>query len=224
MVSEAEVLRFPDAETLADLVTFVGRARRVDPDGAARLAAHGDVLAVWVSPVHGAGGPLVLGMRTVRLAGVSAADLVVPLATLADALARARPEPDVGGVLVVPPEHGPGVAWAGTSPPRRGWTAVGDVDADALTASAAAGVAEIVAGSPPGAGAAAVATLRARVWGRPLVRGRGGLEDLPAGVAFVAEALGFVASGEQGVVYRSGPWWRVTTRRGHVLARRPVLG
>lgn len=224
MVSAAEVLRFPDAETLADLATFVARARRVEPDGAARFAAHGDVLAVWVSPVHGAGGPTVLGMRAVRLAGASAVDLVVPLATLADALARALSEPDGGGVLVVPPEQGPGVAWAGTSPPRRGWVAVGEVDADLLTASAAAGVAEIVTGSPPGAGAAAVATLRARVWGRPLVGDGNGLEGLPAGVAFVAEALGFVTAGERGAVYRSGPWWRVTTRRGHVLARRPALG
>ena len=224
----AEILRFPDAETLDDLATFAGRARRVDPDGAARLVVHDDVLVMSVSPVHD-GGPTVIGMRAVRLAEPGTADVVVPLTALADALARALlgrdDEPDGSRwLLVVPAEQGRGTPWAGTSPPRSGWSAVGSVDARTLSTRAAAGVAEIVTGSPAGAGAAAVAALRTRVWGRPLVADRPELAGLPAGAAFVAEVLGFVVDDEAAVVYRSGPWWRVTTTRGHVLARRPALG
>jgi len=190
------------------------------------LVGHGDVLVMSVSPVHG-GGPTVIGMRAVRLAGPETLDIVVPLAELAETLARALPgrdEPDGAGEVIVPAEHGAGASWAGTSPPRSGWVAIGTVDARTLSARAAAGVAEIVTGSPEGAGAAAVAALRARVWGRPLVDDRPELAGLPAGAAFVAEVLGFVVDDEPAVVYRSGPWWRVTTTRGHVLARRPALG
>lgn len=229
--SASHVLELPGVETLADLVTFVGRARRVDPDGAARLTVLGDVLAIWVSPVHGTGGPTVIGLRAVRLARAGALDLVVSLKALSDTLHRAAAGTGdaagtggAKGVLVVPPDRGTGAAWAGTSPPRNGWTPVGEVDAGTLAVRASAGVSEIVAGAPAGSGAAAVATLRARVWGRSLVEGGTELEGLPAGVALVAVALGFVTDGERAIVYRNGPWWRVTMARGHVLARRPALG
>jgi hypothetical protein len=227
MVRQGEVLRLPDAEALADLATFAARARRADPDGVVRLAAHGDVLVVSVSPVHGSGGPTVIGLRVVRLAVTAELDVVVALAAFAgaleDALAGVGGE-DAGGGLVLPSEAGPGAAWTGTGPPQSGWTPVCRVSPEAVGERARAGIAEIVAGSPPGSGAAAVAALRARVWGRPLVDDLPELSGLPAGAAFVAEALGFVADDEPAVVYSSGPWWRVTTTRGHVLARRPALG
>ena len=59
-------LELADAETFRDLATYLSRARRVDPDGAARLMADGGVLAAYVSPVHGAPGPTVLGLRAAR--------------------------------------------------------------------------------------------------------------------------------------------------------------
>jgi hypothetical protein len=221
MISAPEVVTFPDGETLADLATFVGRARRIDPDGAARITAVGDVLATYVSPVHGGGGPVVLGLRVVRLAAESRIDTVVAIAALEEALAAARRDGD--DALVVPAGQVTGVAWAGTSPPRGGWLPVGELGMPALAETAAAGIAEIVSGAPAGSGAAAVAALRARVWGRPLAPDRPELAGLPAGVALVAEALGFVDGEEPAIVYRSGPWWRVTMPRGHVLARRPAL-
>ena len=61
-------LTLPDRQALHDLETFLGRARRVDPDGACRLVVTGGVLAVYVSPVHGGGGPTVLGLRVLALA------------------------------------------------------------------------------------------------------------------------------------------------------------
>jgi hypothetical protein len=212
------LLALPDAEALADLATFVGRAGRVDPDGACRLVASGAVLAAYVSPVHGGGGPTVLGLRVLALAAPADLDATVALAALLERFARVSA--DTGSAaLPVPPV--PAVAsWAGVSPPRAGWDAVGLLDAAALRASAAAGVREIAAGVPAGAGAHAVARLRGQVWGRPLTPD---LPDVPAGTAFAADALGFLDDAEPVALYRAGPWVRATTRRGHVLARRPAL-
>jgi hypothetical protein len=218
------VLRLADAETLADLDTYLRRANRADPDGAARLIGHGDVLAVYVSPVHGGGGPDVLGLRTLLLGRPEPVDVTVPSAALVDALAGPAPGPDDALTLVLPADLAAPVVtatWAAVSPPRRGWRPAGAVPASVLVEASAAGIAEVTTGAGPGAGAAAVAALRARVWGRPL------REDVPvpAGVAFAADVLGFVDPAADAAVYRSGSWWRVTTGVGHVLARsRSLLG
>jgi hypothetical protein len=227
----SEELLLPDGRALDDLETFVGRARRVDPDGACRLVATGDVLAAYVSPVHGGGGPTVLGLRVLALArsaasppGWAGLDVTVPLAGLLDRFARLRPASDRPGddapvSLPVPPTQ-VRASWAGVAPPRSGWDAVGLLDAPLLRSVAARGVREIADGVPAGAGAAAVARLRGQVWGRPLAPD---LPDVPAGVAFAADALGFLDDAEPVALHRVGPWARATTRRGHVLARRPAL-
>jgi hypothetical protein len=217
-MSSPPVLTLPDADALADLATFVGRARRVDPDGACRLVASGAVLAAYVSPVHGGGGPTVLGLRVLALAAPADLDATVALAALFDRFPPTPPD-GAGAALPVPPV--PAVAaWAGVTPPRSGWDAVGLLEAAALRASAAEGVREIATGVPGGAGAQAVARLRGQVWGRPLTPD---LPDVPAGTAFAADALGFLDDAEPVALYRAGPWVRATTRRGHVLGRRPSL-
>jgi hypothetical protein len=114
-------------------------------------------------------------------------------------------------------------AWAGVAPPRSGWDAHGLLDAAVMRAAAESGVREIADGVPAGAGAQAVAQLRARVWGRPLGPEPSDVPDVPAGIAFVADALGFLDDAEPVALYRRTPWVRATTRRGHVLARRPAL-
>ncbi len=215
-------LRLADPQTFRDLATFVGRARRLDPDGAARLVAHRSVLAVYVSPVHGGGGPTVLGLRTLALAEAADLDLTVPRAALGDRLA-VGPEPGEQGVpLPVPPMAASGAGWAGVSPPRSGWTPVGLVEPGLLRMTAARGIAEVAAGTPEGAGAQAVARLRALVWGAAVP----GLDSVPAGVAFAAEGLGFLASAadeQPAALLRNGPWVRLTTATGHVLGRRPAI-
>jgi hypothetical protein len=217
-MSSPPLLALPDAEALADLATFVGRARRVDPDGACRLVASGAVLAAYVSPVHGGGGPTVLGLRVLTLAAPADLDATVPLAALLDRVPRV--DPDVGSAELPVPPVGAVAAWAGVTPPRSGWDAVGLLEPASLRASAADGVREIAAGVPAGAGALAVARLRGQVWGRPLTPD---LPDVPAGTAFAADALGFLDEAEPVALYRAGPWVRATTRRGHVLARRSSL-
>lgn len=210
------VLRIDDVASLADLSTFVLRAHRADPGGAARLQAHGTVLAVYVCPLSGGGGPTVLGLRTTALAETDVVvDVVVPLAALADRLAR----PENGTDVPVPPGE-VGAAWAGVAPPRGGWEPAGTVAADVLVRAAEEGISEVAGGTPSTSGAPAVAALRAGVWGRELPGTR-----LPSGAAFVAHALAFVREQDPPVdVWANGPWIRLSTARGHVLARRALLG
>jgi len=240
-------LLLPDGATLADLRRYVARARRVDADGAVRLIARQDVLAMYVAPLHGAGGPTVLGLRVLRLAGPCETDLTAPLAALAARLDRladvaaeaVRPSeavhedvagPASGGAsqdveLVLEldlPQAGPAAAaWAGVTPPRQGWQRIGLIDVADLRAVVAQGVAEVVAGTPPAAGAPQVAALRGRVWGRPL------LEQVPAapsGLAFAADALAFLDDAEPAALFRAGPWFRLSTVGGHVVGRPPLPG
>jgi hypothetical protein len=206
-----------------DLGTYVGRAARVDSGGAARLVAHGDVLAVFVSPVHGGGGPTVLGLRVVRLAGAVDVDTTVTLASLSDRFARivagGLVGPDAPVRVPLPPQEAADVAWAGVTPPREGWEVLGTVPEPVLREAARAGVEEIAAGAGDGAGAQAVARLRGLVWGRDVA----GVPGLPAGAAFAADALGFLAGDEPVALHRKGPWRRLTSRHGHVLARMSLL-
>ncbi|TNM67778.1 hypothetical protein FHN55_09360 [Streptomyces sp. NP160] len=186
-----------------DLAVLVSRAARADAGGAARLVAAQGVLAVWVSPLHGSGLPTVLGLRTVALApgaGEQHLDVVVELAALADRLARRSGlggDPPSGPLteLAVPPvDVGPGTAWAGLLPPRSGWVPTPPQEASALRAQAAA--------DP---------------------------RDLAAALARAADALGFLPpadhpdAGAPVATAAAGPWRRLSTRRGHVLGRRPLL-
>ncbi len=238
---ETELL-LPDVAALTDLQTFVGRAKQVDPGGAVRLVAHGPVLAVYASALHGGGAPTVLVLRVVSLAAPSDVDATVTLAALTDRfaltdriLARQGPTPLPVAPpirLSVPPTTASGATWAGLLPPRVGWAVEGVLRVSDLRYAARAGIDEVAAGTPAGAGAAAVARLRALVWGRTLP----GHTDLPAGTAFAAEAFGFLGRApsigpgadevfDQNVdqdavsLHRAGRWWRVSTTRGHILVR-----
>ncbi len=224
------LLALPDLAALHDLETFVTRARFVDPDGAVRLVGHGETLAVYVSPVHGSGGPTVVGLRTVALAVASQVDVTVPLVALVDRFARLAREAAVPVAgepvsLPVPPVQVSDAGWAGMSPPRRGWQRVATLGAARLLEAAREGAAEIAQGAPAGSGAQAVARLRARVWARELVTEADGV---PLGLAFAADALGFLASPgssepEALGIFRCGQWVRLATERGHVLARPALL-
>ena len=87
----------------------------------------------------------------------------------------------------------------------------------ALQDHARDGIAEITRGVPEGAGSAAVADLRARVW----MRLTDTVPPVPAGTAFGLHALGFLrpAPEPRAEVHALGPWTRVSTDRGFVIAR-----
>ena len=205
--------RFADPRDLADLKTYVTRAKSID-DGAIRLQAAGSVLAAYVCVLRprilGESTPTILGLRTMALAEAARADVTVTLASVMDRLARSGAD-DVE--LPIPPST-VSESWAGVGAPRSGWEAQGSMlDAD-LKSAAEAGIAEVAGVIPALAGAAVVNSARAAVWGRELPGGGG----LPAGAAFAAFALGFLGEAEQ-KVFRNGRWFRLSGPRGHVLVR-----
>ena len=218
-----------DAESLQDLGRYAARARALDADGAVRLQAVGPVLASWVGVLPGSGlmgTGTTIGLRTSALAVAAELDVVVPLAAVSDRVAR----PGERAVLPVPPMT-VSAAWAAVSPPRSGWQVVGSVGSEALQRVASEGIAEVADGTPDGAGSAAVAALRERVWGRTVsIADRGeapeagaepeGQAGYPAALAFAAYALGFLTPGTESTLATNGRWTRLTTAAGHALTRR----
>ncbi len=204
--------RFADPQDLADLRTFAARAKAID-DGAIRLQAAGSVLAAYVCVLRprllGEATPTILGLRTMALAERSATDVTVPLSAVLDRLARAGGD-DVE--LPVPPSTVT-ESWTGVGAPRSGWELVGSLPDSELRQAAETGISEVAGIVPDRPGALIVNNARSAVWGRPL-DGSG----LPAGAAFAALTLGFLADGDQ-KLYRAGRWFRLTGPRGHVLAR-----
>lgn len=202
-----------DEASARDLATYLARARRIDDSGDVRLQAVGGVLAAWtcVLPGQGLGNSgLVLGLRTFALAEPATSDRTVPLGAVTDRLAR-------GGREIPDPPMTTQPTWGALSPPRSGWEPVGTVPDARMREVAVAGIAEVAQGAPDGSGSAAVADLRARVWGRPTET----VPPVPAGTAFGLHVLGFLRADEQSAVsvHAIGPWTRVATDRGFVIAR-----
>jgi len=204
-------LRFADSETLADLATYVVRARSLDRDGAIRLRSHGMTLAAYVDVLPGREPAMtgaVIGLRIMALAEPADVDATVSLASVSDRLAR-----DAGSILSVPPTT-VRVGWAAVAPPRSGWEVVGELTVEDLRTVATQGIAEITEGVPPGSGAQVVAAMRARVWARDSRT----VPPIPSGAAFAAYALGFLTQ-QRAQVLAHGRWTRLSTSAGHVLVR-----
>ncbi|PPL18332.1 hypothetical protein [Microterricola pindariensis] len=212
-----------DRYALGDLQTYLARAGRVE-DGSVRLIASGGVLAAYTAIFYPRGildeSPTVLGLRTFALADAPTFDAVVPARSLLERLARAEATigtgEEAGPVPLSLPHQVSTVTWAGISPPKSGWHGQEPADAALLESVAKAGIDEVAAAVPSGVGEQIVQRVRTEVWGRPIE----GLEHIPAGAAFAALSLGFLAGGEPVQVFETGPWTRLSTSRGHVLVRR----
>lgn len=212
-----------DSLALGDLHVFLGRAVRVE-DGSVRLIAGSGVLAVYVSVLHPVGlldeSPTVLGLRTFALTSQEDFDVVVPVRSLlmrveGQLQAAANADPTEPIVVSMPMEVNT-VTWAAISPPRGGWSALPGTAWNVLDATARAGIDEVATAIPEGTGEQIVHRVRTEIWGRPI----DGLDHVPAGAAFAALSLGFLGEGDVVSIYESGPWTRLTTKRGHVLVKR----
>jgi hypothetical protein len=211
-----------DSLALGDLQVFLGRAARIE-DGSVRLIGGAGVLAVYVAVLHPSGlldeSPTVLGLRTFALTSQDAFDVVVPIRSLLVRLEALQESAglDVGEPVVVTlPMSVSTVTWAAISPPRGGWHALPNIEGALLDATARAGIAEVAVAIPESVGEQVVRKVRAEVWGRELE----GYDFIPAGAAFAAVSLGFLGDGDTVNLYESGPWTRLTTKRGHVLVKR----
>lgn len=212
-----------DTLALGDLHVFLGRAMRVE-DGSVRLIGGSGVLAVYVSVLHPAGlldeSPTVLGLRTFAIAAQEDFDVVVPVRSLimrVEGLLEAATAADPSeGIAVSLPMEVNTVTWAAISPPRGGWHALGSIEVAVLDAVAKAGIDEVAEAVPTGTGEQIVHRVRTEVWGRTI----DGHDNIPGGAAFAALSLGFLHEGDTVAIYESGPWTRLTTKRGHVLVKR----
>lgn len=210
-----------DSLSLGDLHTYLQRAARID-DGSVRLISGSGILAVYTAILYPRGildeTPTVLGLRTFALVDTEDFDIVVPLRSLTERIARAQADLDEADpskpVTMSRPHEVSTVTWAGISPPRGGWRALGETDASRLEQAAKSGIDEVAEAIPAGTGEQLVQRVRSEVWGR----GIDGLEYVPSGAAFAAFSLGFL--GDDAVtLFETGPWTRLSTRRGHVLVR-----
>jgi hypothetical protein len=217
-----------DSLALGDLHVFLGRAVRVE-DGSVRLIAGSGVLAVYVAVLHPAGlldeSPTVLGLRTFALTSAGSDepedfDVVVPTRSMlarVEGLLQSAAAADVAEPIVVTiPMEVNTVSWAAISPPRGGWNPVQTTQWDVLDGAARKGIDEVATAIPSGTGEQIVHRVRTEIWGRPI----DGLDFVPAGAAFAALSLGFLGEGDAVSIYESGPWTRLTTKRGHVLVKR----
>ncbi|OCG75661.1 hypothetical protein [Microbacterium sediminis] len=205
------LLRLADADSAHDALTFAGRAAQAGSDGV-RLQGAGGVLAMTAAALAPQGlldrTPTVLAMRVLAADPELQCDLVVAELTATD-------EP----VALALPDTAIAPAWAGVAPPRGGWERRGEIAAATLASRAQWGIAAVAERLPQNPGEDAVRAVRGAVWGTPDEE----LHGLPLGVAFAAFAFGFIGGEEDARVMTSGRWTRVTLRRGHVLARGPVV-
>lgn len=153
--------------------------------------------------------PTVLGMRVMAVDPQLVCDFVVA----ADSLT-----PGDTDTAIALPESALSLAWAGISPPPAGWEFVGDLPASVMRTLAAEGIADVADLVPENSGEDVVRKVRAAVWG-PLSEQ---LFDAPHGVAFTADALGFLHDDDPIHVFRNQRWTRFTMARGHVLSRGPA--
>ena len=210
-----------DPLALEDLRTYLGRAGRVD-NGSVRLIAGGGILAVYSAVLYPAGlldeSPTVLGLRTFALPQLEEFDVVVPLGSLLVRIDRADAESTPSQPVTVSlPMQVNSVTWAAISPPRGGWVALDAIESSRLQAVAREGIHEVAEAIPDGTGEQIVHRVRSEVWGRPIR----GAEHLPTGAGFAALTLGFLGEDDESVpVYETGPWTRLSPKRGHVLVKR----
>jgi hypothetical protein len=220
-----------DPSTLDDLQVFLARAARIE-EGSVRLIAGSGILAVYTAILYPVGlldeTPTVLGLRTAALSAHGETqdefDVVVPINSLLQRLESAQTRrdahPDADSehptpVTITVPMEVHTVTWAAISPPRGGWRSVPPTESALLDGVARSGIDEVAAAVPARLGEQLVRKVRSEVWSRPI----DGLEHVPAGAAFAALSLGFLGDDEVRL-YETGPWTRLTTKRGHVLVKR----
>lgn len=213
----ADTFSLPTLESAQDLLSFLGRARRVN-DGSARLIAGDGFIQAYVGVLFPRGlldrTPTVLGLRVARVMESPSFDVVVPLESLVFRIERAIDAHTDGPVDVVLPAQSPSIQWAAVTPPRDGWRRRLGVSSQVLSEAAKNGVSQVAEAIPDNAGEAVVQKVRAEVWGQPL----GKKKSIPWAAGFAADALGFVDEKSLGV-HSVDNWIRLTSKNGYVLVK-----
>jgi len=230
--------QLPETDDLVDLGRYLDRAKRMDPQGAVRLRAYGDVLTVYVAPIfagdYAEGSSVVLGLRTLALAKPTEFDLTVSISALAesiqgmlsgtpveeqlslsDRLANLNSKKELASNEVTLNQDLVAVTWSTETPTRTGWVLGGEILEAELTETARKGIAEVTETLPASVGGPIAARVRSEIWSRAIDY----KFPIPMGAAFVAAGLGFLTEGELVSWYVSGDWVRLSSQNGHVLAK-----
>ena len=191
----------------------------MDPKGAVRLRAFGNLLTAYVAPLFTANimddGPTVLGLRTMELKGETEMNILVPIQSVLDRLALELEKPSDKERFVFDMQSTERVPWAGVSPPRTGWVEAATLSEHMLTNVAKRGIAEVAETIPESVGGPIAARIRAEVWGRAIDLD----SKVPAGAAFAAAGLGFLVKDKDVPVFHSQGWVRISSEYGHVLSK-----
>ena len=228
----------PESDDVVDLGRYLDRAKRIDPTGAVRLRAYGDVLTVYVAPIFAGDyiedAPLFLGLRTLQLAHSTEFDVTVRISDLAaelqriikgdlqeesmslsERLARLTGKQTASTNKVCLEMELISVPWSNETPTRTGWVFGGELEESELTEVARKGMAEVAEALPTAVGGPIAARVRSDIWSRAIdVK-----YPVPTGAAFIAAGLGFLSEGEKVNWYVSGDWVRLSSEHGHVLAK-----
>jgi hypothetical protein len=228
----------PTNADVEDLGKYLDRAKRMDPVGAVRLRAYGDVLTVYVAPIYSGeyqqDAPIVLGLRTLQLAQATEFDVTVSIVglleivqgvakgevqeeslSLSDRLLNLSGKSTATENQISLDLDLVEVAWSTETPTRTGWELGGEIPEGELTEIARKGIAEVSETLPSSVGGPIAARVRSEIWGRAFDY----KFPLPMGSAFVAAGLGFLSEGEIVPWYVSGDWVRLSSEHGHVLAK-----
>lgn len=200
-----------------DALQFVERAIRVN-NQSARLIAQQNTLLIYVGVLFPRGlldqTPTVLGLRVFALSEPADFDVIVPLESLAHRL-RVAGENTESHVQV--PAEVASLSWASVTPPQEGWRRRLGVSAQALQTAAAQGITAVAESIPDSVGESVLQKVRAQIWGAMIP----GHKRIPAGVAFAADALGFLNEKSLSV-HTLDNWLRVSSKAGYVLVKFPA--
>ena len=207
-------IRFLDQRDIADLSSYLTRARKLDDDGCVKFRAFGDILAVYVSPIFSGSlmgdGPTVLGLRTMKIEKAEL-DATFTIASIQERLAS----PAVEGMQLELPKESTRAAWSGVTPPRQDWEESGTVSQAQISQWAKDGIAEVANTLPSSVGSSIAARVRLGIWGKTV-----SLEfHLPGAAAFAMAGLGFMQKDEEIKVYTAKGWVRLSSAHGHVLSK-----
>lgn len=211
-------IQFSDHSDISDLVSYLERARKLDPDGLVKFKSFGDVIATYVSPIFSSNllgdGPTVLGLRTIRVPAPLEIDANFEISSILERLAGVGED----RALSLPPVQSR-AAWTGITPPRDGWVEAGLIPQQQLSLWAKDGISEVATTLPESIGASIAQKVRSQIWGKAV-----GYEvRFPAAAAFALTGLGFMSQGEMVRVYKTRGWVRLTTKHGHVLAKESLV-
>lgn len=211
-----QTLLFKDPSDLSDLAAYLTRAKRLDAAAAVKLRCVGNLVAVYVSPIYTGSlmgdGPTVLGLRTSELAANADLDGTFDISAILERLAN-NP---AGSAQLTISSGQVRAPWSGVIPPRDGWEEAGTIAQTQITNWAKEGISEVAIALPVDVGASIASKVRLQIWGRAVDPKLG----LPAGAAFAMAGLGFMQPQEEISVFSNQNWLRLSSRHGHVLAKR----